>query len=96
MGPPYWWRLQIDPMSPMPGRDVRYVMIVTGIALTILGLLLLAVSAIITDAISAAAGPLVVDPGPWFSWIALPFLGVGIALLVVGVWWGLRPNGVPG
>jgi hypothetical protein len=99
MGRPYWgWRFQIDPMSPAPRRDVRYVMIVTGIAMTILALLLLAVSAIISDAISLGTGSCAtppcsaVDPGPWFAWIALPFLLLGVALLVVGVWWGIRPT----
>ncbi|MCI4345987.1 MAG: zinc ribbon domain-containing protein [Thermoplasmata archaeon] len=97
LGPRYWgFRFQVDPSVPPPRRDVRYVLIVVGFALTILAVLLFVVSAIVSDAISAGAAACThppctpVDPGSWFAWIALPFLSLGIALLAVGLWWGLR------
>jgi hypothetical protein len=90
-------RFQIDPVSPPPRVDGRFVMVVVGIALVILAILLLILSAVITSAVSAGspgcggASCPTVDPGPWFAWAGLPVLGVGIFLLAAGVRWGLRP-----
>lgn len=87
-------RFQIDPMNPPPLRDVRYTMIVAGIALTVLAVLLLVVASIVTGATSAApcsgASCSRPDIGSWFTWAALPMLAVGAILFGVGLWWGLR------
>ena len=93
----YWGLLwQVDPMNPPPVRDVRYTMIVAGIALLILGVLVLGVGALVGAALSVAgpscpaSGCAGLDVGSWFTWFGLPLLGVGVLLFVVGLWWGLK------
>ncbi len=97
LGPRYTpLRFQVDPMMPPPRRDLRWVMIVLGIAFVIVGLLLLVVGAIVTSAVSLGSSgcspspcPLA-DPGTWLEWIGLPFLALGILLAGTGFWWALR------
>ena len=80
-------------MDPAPRRDPRWAMITTGIALTIAGALILGVAAVISGVIGAGCGGgacAAVDPGAWFAWLGLPFLAVGLVLLGLGFWWGVR------
>jgi len=94
LGPRYTsLRLQVDPLEPAPQRDIRWILIVLGIAFVVVGVLLLAVASIVSDAVSAgcSSSPCAsLDPGPWFDWMGLPFLGLGIVLLAVGLWWAFR------
>ncbi|MCI4361202.1 MAG: hypothetical protein L3J91_05815, partial [Thermoplasmata archaeon] len=92
MGPRYSpVRFQVDPLSPPPQRDPRYVLIVLGIAFVIVAVLLLVVSAIVSSAVSAGSTGCMggtcpnVDPGPWLAWIGLPFLALGIVFLIGGL-----------
>lgn len=87
---------QVDPMNPPPLRDIRWSMIVTGIALAIVGVIFLSLGALVAGALSAAGagclgssctGP---DVGGWFTWFDLPFLALGVVLFLVGLWWGLK------
>jgi hypothetical protein len=83
-------------MDPPPRRDVRYVLIVLGAALLLMGLLLVAVSAIVSDALSigsgACAAPCPGDPSAWILWLGLPFLGTGLFLLGLGLLWTFHPR----
>jgi hypothetical protein len=97
LGPSYTpLRLQIDPLSPPPRRDVRWVLIVLGIAFVIVGVLFFVVGALVSSVLAGGAGGCGpgscpgVDPGPWFIGIGLPFLVLGVALLSLGLWWALR------
>ena len=97
LGPRYWpLRIQVDPLDQMPRRDIRWVLIVLGIAFIILAILLLVVSSIVSSVVPSSstgcsAPPCPnVDPGVWFDWIGLPFLALGIVLLGVGLWWAVR------
>jgi hypothetical protein len=71
-------------------------MIVFGIALTIVAVLLIAASAIVSDAVSAGSSGCTsnacpsLDPGPWFDYIGLPLLALGVGLLVLGLLRTLR------
>jgi hypothetical protein len=71
-------------------------MIVVGAAFTILGVLLLIVSAVVTFAVSTGASGCVAnacdvqDPGPWFGGAGLLVLLFGAGLLALGVWRGMR------
>lgn len=70
-------------------------MIVLGIALTLVGILLLSVSAIVSGAVAAGQAGCTtscsaVDPGAWLGWLGLPLLAFGLVLFLVGLWWGLR------
>ena len=71
-------------------------MIVLGIALTIVSVFLLVVSAIVSSAVSAGnarCSPAPcggIDPGPWFAWLGLPLLLLGLALAVGGFWWARK------
>ena len=94
LGPRYsGLRFQVDPIYPPPRRDIRWVLIVLGISFLVVGILFLAVAALVSGAVSAGCGSPTcsnVDPGPWFDWVGLPFLGLGVAFLVTGLWWALR------
>ena len=71
-------------------------MIVLGGALLVLGILFFVVSAIVSSAVSAGGSACAsppcrsVDPGPWFAWIGLPFVLVGLGLLLLGLYWTIR------
>lgn len=89
-----WW--PVDPSASLPGRDIRYVLIVLGIALVLVGILLLVAGAVISSALAAGASGCVgsgcasVDPGVWFEWFGLPLLVLGIGLVAAGILWALR------
>lgn len=91
---PVWF--QVDPVSPTPRRDLRWVLIVLGIAFLLVAILLLAVGAIVSSVVpatpvgcSGSSCP-TADPGLWFDWLGTPFLVLGIVLLALGLWWALR------
>ena len=92
--PPVWF--QEDPVSPTPRRDVRWTLIVLGIAFLIVAILLLAIGAIVSSVVPAGSASCgappcsSVDPGLWFDWLGTPFLVLGIVLLALGLWWALR------
>lgn len=93
-------RWQIDPMDPPPRRDRRWMMIVLGGALLVVGVFLLGTAAIVGAALSVGApncgpGPSCysLSPGVWFEWASVPFLLVGGSLLALGAWRAIvRPS----
>lgn len=93
----YWpIRFQIDPMDPMPRRDSRWMAIVGGATLLIVGILLLGVSAVLASALSlggagcSGTGCGAADPALWFEWASLPLLGAGALLVAFGLWRAFR------
>jgi hypothetical protein len=71
-------------------------MIVVGSAFIILGVLLLAVGTIVSDAVGAATAScgappcLPADPGGWFVWTGLGVVVVALPFVVLGFWRALR------
>jgi hypothetical protein len=68
-------RIQIDPTDPPPTRDVRWVALVTGASLAVVGAFLVAV-----DSIATAAAP-----GRTNGVLEYVLLVPGLVLLAVGV-----------
>ena len=71
-------------------------MITVGIAMLVLGVLLLSVAAIVGGALSLSAPSCGSSPcetpdiAGWFTWAGVPFLTLGVALLGLGLWWTFR------
>jgi hypothetical protein len=79
-------RFQIDYVDPPPRRDARWVGLVLGIALAVVGGLFLLVDSIVTGALSttncASGGMNNPCGGPLFEYL---FLLPGLAMLMIGV-----------
>lgn len=84
-------------MDPPPLRDARWIDIVLGSALLVVGVILAAVSTIVSGALSlggggcgGATGCPDGSPASWLGWASVPFLIVGVVLLAIGLWRAFR------
>jgi hypothetical protein len=95
------WRLQVDSLASAPRRDIRYSLIVLGVSLLVVGLLFVSIAAVVEGALSLGGAGCgrpacaASDPSTWVLLLGLPFLGLGAALLVLGLWWTFRAPGPP-
>jgi hypothetical protein len=78
-------RFQIDPTDPPPTRDLRWVLLITGACLVLVGLLLLSADVIVTGALGLSGSSCSAPSGacgvPVFTYV---FLVPGIALVSIG------------